>query len=202
LVVAGTLAMSPQSAAAQENQVGEYELKAAILYNLTKFVEWPATAYADSQAPTSLCVLGRDPFGDSFAAMIPKKTSVGRPVLIRHLQYGQAIRSCHLLYISSSERKVVAQIFASLKGSSVLTVGEMDHFAVHGGIIQFTLRDQQVQFEINLDAAAREQLKISSRLLALAQVVSDENRSSRNEQGSIPSQALQPAIQAPRQIAF
>jgi hypothetical protein len=198
LLVAGAFAMNPPFAAPQEARVGEYELKAAILYNLTKFVEWPAAAYADPQAPTSLCILGHDPFGSSLTAAIPKNAGDERPVLIRRLQNKEAIRGCHLLYISSSERKIAAQILATLKGTGahVLTVGEMDLFAVHGGIIQFTLQDKQVRFEINLDAAAREGLTIRSRLLLLARIVHDQNGSSDNEESPIPSQPLRMVISA------
>ena len=107
----------------------------------------------------------------SLASTIPKETDNGRPVLIRHLQSDTEIPGCHILYISSSERKTTAHIFSTLNGSSTLTVGEMAQFAAHGGIIQFSLEDQHVRFDINLDAASRAGLKISSKLLALAQIV-------------------------------
>jgi hypothetical protein len=174
LIVAGALAVSTQPASAQTDQVGEYELKAAILYNLIRFVEWPTSAYADSQAPTVLCILGQDPFGNSLNTLEQKKDASGRPVSIRQLKNENGIRDCHVLYISSSERKTVAQIWTRLKGSSVLTVGEMSQFAVQGGVIQFTLEDKQVHFQINLDAASRMELKISSRLLVLARIVKDQ----------------------------
>jgi hypothetical protein len=161
----------PRIAAGQKDSVGEYELKAAMLYKLTLFVEWPASAYPDSQAPILLCVLGRDPFVSSLTSTAPPKTAKGRSVLIRRLQNDNEIRSCHVLYISDSERKTTAQIFSTLNGSSVLTVGEMTQFAARGGMIQFSLEDQQVRFEINLGVASRAGLKISSKLLALAQIV-------------------------------
>jgi hypothetical protein len=161
----------PRIAAGQKDSAGEYELKAAMLYNLTLFVEWPASAYPDPQAPILLCILGRDPFGSSLTSTVSQKTAKGRSVLIRHLQNDNEIRGCHVLYISSSERKTAAQIFSTLNGSSVLTVGEMTQFAAHGGMIQFSLEDQRVRFDINLDAASRAGLKISSKLLVLAQIV-------------------------------
>ena len=183
LAVAGALAVSAQPASAQGDQVGEYELKAAILYNLSKMVEWPPSAYADSQAPTVLCVLGQDPFGNSLKPLEQKQNTNGRPVSIRQLNNENGIRDCHVLYISSSERKAIAQILTRLNGSSVLTVGEMSQFAVHGGVIQFTLEDKQVHFEINLDAASRMALKISSRLLVLARIVKDQERTSDSRGG-------------------
>jgi hypothetical protein len=165
--------MIPRTAAGQGDSADEYALKAAMLYNLTLFVEWPPSAYPDPQAPILLCILGRDPFGNSLTSTVLKKTVKGRPVLILHPRNGKEVRGCHVLYISSSERKTTAQIFSTLNGSSVLTVGEMTQFAGHGGMIQFSLEDQQVRFDINLDAASRAGLEISSKLLVLARIVKD-----------------------------
>ncbi len=172
LAVAAALTVNAHPAPGDE--VGEYELKAAILYNLSRFVEWPASAYADPQTPTVLCIQGQDPFGESLKALGQKQDSNGRAMSIRRLKKENEIRDCHVLYISTSERKNVAQILSRLKGSSVLTVGEMSQFAAQGGIVQFTLEDKQVRFEINLDAASRMTLKISSRLLVLARIVKDQ----------------------------
>ena len=171
LIFSAAQAMVPAVSAGQEGSVDEYKLKAAMLYNLTQFVEWPNSAYADSHAPVILCILGQDPFANSLASSIPKGTEKGRAVLIRHLQSDTEFQGCHILYISSSERKTTAHIFSTLHGSCVLTVGEMAQFAAHGGIIQFALEDQFVHFDINVDAASRAGLKISSKLLALAQIV-------------------------------
>ena len=190
LLVLGTLLWNPQFAAAQGDSVGEYELKAAILFNLTKFVEWPDSAYSGVQAPTNLCILGRDPFGDSLASMGPKQAASGRSLLIRRLPQERDIRDCHVLYVSSSERKTLPEIFANLKGSSVLTVGEMTQFAVRGGMIQFGLQDKQVRFDINLDAASRVGLRISSRLLVLARVVHGQNAGQGEKKSAGPASSL------------
>lgn len=163
----------PGAVAAQEESVDEYKLKAAMLYNLTHFVEWPVSAYPDRQAPISLCILGQDPFAASLAATIPKETDNGRSMVVRHLQSDKETRGCHILYISSSERKSAEHIFSTLNGSCILTVGEMTQFAARGGIIQFSMEDQHVRFDINLEAASRAGLKISSKLLALAQIVNN-----------------------------
>jgi len=165
--------MIPSAAGGQEYSVDEYKLKAAMLYHLTQFVEWPDSSYPGRNAPILLCIVGQDPFANSLTATIPRESDNGRPVLIRHLQSDTEFRGCHILYISSSERKTATHIFSALNGSSILTVGEMAQFAARGGIIQFSLQDQHVRFDINLDAASRAGLKISSKLLALAQIVRD-----------------------------
>src|SRR5579864_1476317 len=170
LAVSGAI---PVPVAGQGDSADEYELKAAMLYNLTQFVEWPASAFPNPKAPILLCILGRDPFGVSLSSTVPKDTVNGRPVLILRTQREDEVRSCHVLYISTSERKSTAQIFSTLNGSSVLTVGEIPHFAARGGMVQFALEDQQIRFDINVDAASRAGLKISSKLLMLAQIVKE-----------------------------
>ena len=79
-----------------------------------------------------------------------------------------------MLFVSSSEALHLSQIKESLKGKCVLTIGETEGFAQTGGVINFTLEENKVRFEINVDAAERSHLKISSKLLALAKVVKDE----------------------------
>jgi uncharacterized protein DUF4154 len=187
-LVLATHAIVPQVADAQADSAGEYEVKAAVLYNLMRFVEWPPSAYPDPQTPTVLCVLGRDPFGDALSSIVPKQASSGRPVVIRHPRDGKQAAGCHVLYIGSSERKLIVQILSDLKGSSVLTVGEMSKFAAHGGMIEFGLEDKQVRFDINLDAATRAGVTISSRLLVLARIVKEQGSNSGGRDSPVSSQ--------------
>jgi hypothetical protein len=180
-------------AAMGQNSAGEYELKAAMLYNLTYFVEWPPSAYPYSQAPTVLCILGRDPFGGTLESIASGRVVNGRLLVIRHPQNDKEANGCHVLYISSSERKSIAQILSTLKRASVLTVGEMAQFAAHGGMIQFSLEEKQVHFEINLQAASEADLKISSRLLVLARIVKDANKNPAKEGSALWSPAFEVA---------
>jgi hypothetical protein len=196
-LIAG-LAFFPQVAWGQQDSAGEYEVKAAMLYNLTRFVEWPASAYPDEQTPTAICILGQDPFGDFLTSMVSKQMGKGgRAVEIRRMQNEKGAHGCHVLYISTSERKSVAGIFSALKGSSILTVGEMAQFATRGGMIQFSLEEKQVRFEINLDAASRAELKISSRLLMLARIVKEQNKISGSEGSALRLQGFEMASSLP-----
>jgi len=188
------LAVNPRKAAAQEDSAGEYELKAALFYNLMRFVDWPDSAYAGPQAPIVVCILGRDPFGDSLASLAPKQAANGRPALIHRIQQDKDTRDCHVLYISSSERKNLAHILSTLNGSSILTVGEIARFATRGGMIQFGLQDKQVRFDINLAAASRVGLKISSRLLVLARIVGDQSYGSEEKKATPAAQPVQMSI--------
>jgi hypothetical protein len=188
----------PQVVFGQGDSAGEYEVKAAMLYNLTRFVEWPSSAYPDAQTQTVMCILGQDPFGGFLTSIVSEQMAKGgRAVEIRRIRNDKGIHGCHVVYISSSERKSITEIFSNLKGSSVLTVGEMAQFAARGGMIQFSLEEKQVRFEINVDAASRAELKISSRLLMLARIVKDQGKISRREGSALRSQGFEIAGSPP-----
>jgi hypothetical protein len=153
---------------AVQAQSNEYQVKAAFLYNFAKFVEWPSEAFGDSNAPLVIGVIGDDPFGGALDQAINGKSVGGHSLVARRLRWGQDLRSCQILYISSSERKHLSQIIQSLRRASVLTVGDMDEFNQQGGMINFILEASRVRFEINSREADQARLRISSKLLTLA----------------------------------
>jgi YfiR/HmsC-like len=131
----------------------EYEVKAAFLFNFTKFVDWPSTAFASRNAPLTICIVGRDPFGAILDQTVEGETVSDREIRVRRGLQGTELRNCHILFISESDREQCARIFSSLQGSSVLTVSDLPGFVDAGGIIEFVLQGGKVQFEINAVAA-------------------------------------------------
>jgi hypothetical protein len=152
----------------------EYQIKAAFLHNFAKFVEWPPDPRTNARDPILLCIAGNDPFGKTLDQTILGKTANGHPFVIQRFRREKDARGCQILFTSSSDPTYIRSLLAVLKGSSVLTVGETEGFLRLGGIINFTLEKNKVRFEINVDAAERERLKISSKLLRVAKVVRDE----------------------------
>jgi len=161
------------AASSQSTEPTEYQLKAAFLFNFAKFVQWPSTSFTGPQSEFGICILGQDPFGKSIDDELHGKTIGEHPVTITRCKSLTEIGNCHIVFVSSSESKKLPEILATLKGSSALAVGETDGFAASGGTIQFTLEQQRVRFIINVDAAERARLQISSKLLALAKIVRD-----------------------------
>ena len=162
---------------AQTKAPTEYQVKAAFLYNFAKFVDWPPSAFSDVKQPLDICVYGRDPFGSALEdALLGKMVGERRVGLARAMQL-QDLASCHVIFVSASVRESTADLANRLKGRAVLLVGESEGFAASGGTIQFTIEGNRVHFIINPDAAERAGLKISSKLLALAKIVRDPNRS-------------------------
>ena len=163
LFLSGTRAQSPTA--------GEYQVKAAFLFNFAKFVEWPASSFSDASAPLRICVLGRDPFGEELRNITKEKTVNGRKLEVSQVFDLQGARTCQILFIASSETARLKQILASLRGTDALTVGDTKGFVEQGGMINFVLENSRVQFEVNRKAAEQGGLKISSKLLSVAKLV-------------------------------
>ena len=171
------LALGAAGAVAAE-ALTEVQVKAAYVYNFVKYVEWPAGAFATAQSPVVLCVAAGDGLRGALAA-IDGKQAQGRALQLRRAVRPDEFRSCHILFVPESEERVAGELLRKAGSLPVLTVGEHDGFAAAGGVIGFVVRDDRVQFEINPDAAARADLKVSSRLLQLATIVRDARRSLR-----------------------
>jgi hypothetical protein len=155
----------PCVAEAMPQRGNEYQVKAAFILNFARFVEWPSDAISDGTLVVG--VMGDDPFGGAIDSLNSNNIN-GRRLVIRRLKWGDNLRSCHILFVSSSEQNRVWKITESLRGASVLTIGEMPQFNQAGGIIKFIVENNKVRFEINAAAAGQARLKISSKLLALS----------------------------------
>ena len=167
----GMVVLLLSNAGAQSPTAGEYQVKAAFLYNFAKFIEWPPSSFSDASAPLQICIFGRDPFGEGLRNITSNKTINGRKIEIDTVVDLQHARSCHILFIASSVPMPVKDIVEGLRGASVLTVGDTKGFAEQGGMINFVLENDRVQFEVNRKAADQVGLKISSKLLSVAKLV-------------------------------
>ena len=156
---------------AQANPSNEYQVKAAFLFNFAKFIDWPASSFGNPQAPFSICILGKDPFGRSIDDALQGKAIGEHPVSVQRVKDTAGARHCQILFAGILESRNLAPLLDGLKGASVLLVGDVDGFAASGGTIQFTLEEDHIRFLINVDAADRAGLKFSSKLLAVAKIV-------------------------------
>jgi YfiR/HmsC-like len=161
-------------ARAQSQTLSEAQIKTGFLFNFTKFVEWPPEAFTDSEAPIELGVLGDNPVTELLTETAAGKTVNGRAVIVHRFKEGQDPRICQILFVSSSQENHVLQILERVKGLPILTVSETNGFAQSGGMINFFIEGNKVRLEINLSAAARARLKISSKVIAVARLVSGE----------------------------
>lgn len=163
------------NAQGSDSDSSEYLIKAGFIYNFAKFVEWPSAAFAQTDSPIVIGVLGTDPFGSIIDRIVEDKKIGARGFVVKRLKWGKDLRDlkdCKILFVSASEKPHIDEILQMVKGLPILTVGETPGFAERGGIIRFTLEDNRVRFEVNVEAARQSELNISSRLLTLARIIS------------------------------
>lgn len=152
----------------------EYLIKAGFIYNFAKLVEWPTSAFAQPDSPIVIGILGNDPFGTTLDRIVADKKVDGRGFAVRRVKWSKDfkdVKDCNILFVSLSEKEHMDSVVEAMKGLPILTIGDVPGFAKRGGIINFTLEDNKVRFEVNVEAAKRADLTISSRLLTLAKIV-------------------------------
>lgn len=171
LIVLAAFLFCPGRINGGEAAFTEYQVKALFLFNFVKYVDWPAETFPTTNAPITIGVLGKDNFGTDLQHAVEGKSINGRAILIQHVTTDTKMAGCQILFISASEKADLDEILAKTGALPILTVGEQEQFLAKGGIINFTLKDEQVRLEINLDAARLAKVRISSKLLAVADVV-------------------------------
>ena len=155
-------------------QGSEEEIKAAFLYKFTHFVEWEDGSFRNAAAPYVIGVLGKDPFGKALDETLADKKVNGRGFSIVRAAAPEALKGCHMVYVSPSEKGNRAELLQALNGANLLVVGDSEGFAAAGAAINFVLEDRKVRLEINPAAAGRARLKVSSKLLQLCKIVQDK----------------------------
>ncbi len=148
-------------------------LTSAFLYNFAKFTEWPADALAPGQR-LALCVLGDNAVASALEQIIRGHSIESHELTVELLKSDASARSCHVLYLSGLDEKRSLQVIDSLKAAPVLTASDAVRFAEVGGVAQLILEDGRMRFTINVTAAQRARLQLSSKLLSLARIIKDE----------------------------
>ncbi len=156
----------PLSALATESYE-EYQLKAAITYNIARFVIWPDGTFADAEAPLVVCVLGDGKTVDGFSSLEGKLLG-RRPIQVKYLQSQKDCRDGHVLYVARSQSHDMNSLLAKLNNAPILTLSDMENFSARGGMITLVNVDNNIRFAINLEAATAADLQLSSKLYSLA----------------------------------
>jgi hypothetical protein len=147
-----------------------YDVEAAYLYNFGKFIQWPSLTDANSQ-PFSICILSQDNVGKKLDDTITDETIQGRKIVARRLSSVEAADKCQIVFIGPSEDTRLAKDLEALQEKPVLTVSSIPDFLDRGGDIQFLIQHNRVRFAVNLPAAKRAGLELSSELLKVAAYV-------------------------------
>lgn len=170
LAASGVDGLSPIRSAFAQSPPLEYQVKAAFLYQFSKFVEWPPRAFDASQYTICIGMVDGGPMLGALQSIEGKETK-GRRVVVKQFKTPEELEFCHILYIGPAMAGRLAEIMERLKGTSTLTVSDINGFARRGGMINFIMVENKIQFEINVETAEKADLQISSHLLKLARIV-------------------------------
>lgn len=170
-VIVVVLSLCPAKVFVQASPPSEYQVKAAYLYNFSRFVEWPSQPGNDRKDAFAICVLGKDPFGPALDAALAGEVRAGQNLTARRVSNLQDALTCRILFISDSEEDRLKEILTAMNKASVLTVSDIPRFSERGGMIEFVLKDDKVRFDVNLASAMDAGLTVSSDLLKVALTV-------------------------------
>jgi hypothetical protein len=166
----------------QPQKAAEYHVKAAFIYNLVKFIEWPNKDW-DQKPSIILGVFGDDPFDDALDSLQGKSVR-GKEIIVKKISSFNAIKKCDILFISGSEKDALGHILKDLSTLPVLTIGDTESFASKGVMINFYIENDRVKFEINTDASKGAGFRIHSNLMKLGKIVSGRSNEKRSTDGS------------------
>lgn len=144
----------------------EYKIKAAYLYNFTKFITWPS----HKQDTFNLCIFGEDPFG-SLLTPIEKRKVKNKPIRLFYLEDHTETAHCQIIYITD-EQKIKASILDHLNNQidPILTVSDFQNFNHLGGMITFNQKQGKIKILLNLSAIRNSGLDISAKLIEVAEI--------------------------------
>lgn len=171
IAAAFMLALGPQ-AWAQSAGLTEYQVKAAFIFNFTKFTDWPESG---REASLTVCIAGRDPFGSALSAF-DGRTVNGREFRVRRSVNSEDLRGCSILFLAQSEERRMNNFLHAAANHPILTVSDIEGFVDSGGMIGLVMADERVQFDVNLTAVHPTNLKLSSQMLRLARNISGRGR--------------------------
>lgn len=168
------LHMVGMAQAQQVDNVSEYKLKAAFIYNFSQFIEWPETAFSAPDAPFQICVVGDDPFGEILKPMQKRKYH-SHPIEISYPKTLTEAASCHILYLDAVNKGTQwHDVVKSLGEAPVLTVTSSGDAMESGFCIGFVSRESKTRWNMNLAASRKAQLKVSAKLIEIAVLIVGE----------------------------
>lgn len=165
------MALTTMQAYAAQPVSSEYQIKAALIYKLTKFVKWPEATDSNASRTFKICILGRDDFGKAIDDLENRNVD-GRAIKIHRFEHSDTVdKACRVLFVSDSKRAFLTSILKGFDELPILTIGDSSDFAVKGGMIELTSVGKRIGFKINLNKAKSAELIIAAPLLELATIV-------------------------------
>jgi hypothetical protein len=168
-VLLGAVAVLPRPALAQSGSIQALErrVKAAFLYKFLGYAEFPAGAFGDAAAPVTIGVVGSDEMAAELGRVVAGRQVQGRPIQVRALREGEFAGPVHLLFVAGGDNARAARVLRGAQGA-LLPVTECEFGLQYGSVINFRIIEERVRFDVSLDSAEKNNVKLSSRLLTVA----------------------------------
>lgn len=160
--------------AAEVDAALEDKVKAAYLFRMAEYVEWPNSTFPDPQAPIRIAVVGADPMAAVLSRMLVDRAVNGRPFQVRTAKPGDSFAGVHILFVGRNEAASLKLLLAGLRSQPILTVSEVPGALPEGSVVNLVQDGNRIGFEISAVVAERNGLTLSSRLLAVAKRVEKE----------------------------
>jgi len=170
IIILGLLSGNQISYAAPK-VADEYQVKAVFLYNFANFIRWPSSAFSNRYTPFRICIYGDDPFREELDITIENERIGRHAVKVKRLNSMINVNNCQILFISQSKQAYFTKILTYVKQYPILTVSDIDDFAIQGGMIQFYKHGKRIRFYINPDSLKKVGLHASANLLRIARIV-------------------------------
>jgi hypothetical protein len=172
VVPLGVAVLAPPVAAqsAITNMQLQRRVKAAFLVKFLGYVDFPPSAFGDPSAPVTIGVMDADELGAELARAVAGRSINGRSIAVRQLREGDTAAQVHLLFVGGRDPVQVGRVVRQASGA-MLVVTECENGLRQGSAINFRLVDERVRFDVSLEAAERNGVKLSSRLLTVANQV-------------------------------
>ncbi|MDB5937054.1 MAG: hypothetical protein JWQ01_4398 [Massilia sp.] len=148
----------------------ERSVKAAFIYKFLGYTEFPAYTFADAGAPVVIGVVGSEEMAGELGRIVAGRTVDSRPIAVRQMREGDNV-GVHLLFVAGADCGRATRVLRQ-SSAPMLLVTECGNGLEAGSIINFKIVDQRVRFDVSLDAADKNNIKLSSRLLTVANHVS------------------------------
>ncbi|MGQ0751272.1 MAG: YfiR family protein [Betaproteobacteria bacterium] len=147
------------------------EVKAAFLYQIARYVEWPSGAFPRADTPVTIAVLGAEPLAAELSRVVMGRTAHDRPIVVQRLKDFGSLTGMHMVFIGRDHRAHLPELAPRARERGVLVVTEWESALSTGGMVNFVIVGGRVRFEVALDTTLRSGIKLSSRLLSVAQQV-------------------------------
>jgi hypothetical protein len=161
-------AQSKEAPGRDTGVVLESGVKAAFLYRFLGYVEWPPGSAGDSNSPVTIGVFGADHIAAELSQIVTARTVNGRPLAVKRIKEGDQLTCIQVLFIGQTDAARIGQLLKMAQPRSILTVTETDGALAQGSVINFRMVEGRIRFEVSLEAADKSNLKLSSRMLAVA----------------------------------